>query len=144
MKLIRSRGFYALLVVVALAPFSVFAQAGKQAPAKAPAVMAPAAPEVLSKEMPFSGPGWQDAIIKQEGYVQPPKEIADAVLTKRYLNVSFSNLSPDKKWSIFQVGDGPVVMKTFSKPFHELGGVFIDYKASRARALSSRRPTPSR
>ena len=25
-------------------------------------------------------------------------------------------------------------MKTFSKPFHELGGVFVDYKANRARA----------
>ena len=29
-------------------------------------------------------------------------------------------------------------MKTFSKPFHELGGVFIDYKANRARALTIR------
>ena len=29
-------------------------------------------------------------------------------------------------------------MKTFSKPFHELGGVFIDFKANRARALTIR------
>ena len=29
-------------------------------------------------------------------------------------------------------------MKTFAKPFHELGGVFIDYKANRARALTIR------
>src|SRR6476469_9583308 len=112
------RSFYVLLVVVALAPFTVFAQ-GKQAkpaPGKAPVVMAPAAPHVTSKEMPFSGPGWQDAILKQEGYVAPPKEIADAVLAKRYLNVSLSNLNPDKSWGLVQIGDGPVVMDTFSKP----------------------------
>lgn len=29
-------------------------------------------------------------------------------------------------------------MKTFSKPFHELGGVFVDYRANRARALTIR------
>ena len=28
-------------------------------------------------------------------------------------------------------------MKTFSKPFHELGGVFVDYKANRARRSPS-------
>ncbi|TAK17879.1 MAG: hypothetical protein EPO35_02270, partial [Acidobacteria bacterium] len=137
--MMRSR-FYVLLALVALAPFAVLAQ-GQQAkpPAgKAPVmtVAAPAAPDVISKEMPFSGPGWQDAIIKQEGYVAPPKEIADAVLTKRYLNVTFNNLSPDKKWNLFQIGDGPVVMKTFSKPFDELGGVFIDFRANRLRTLT--------
>lgn len=121
-RLTRFRGFYVLLVVVALAPLTMFAQAQQR----------PGAP----KEMPFSGPGWQDAIIKQEGYVQPPKEIADAVLTKRYLNTTISNLSPDKKWSIFQVGDGPVVMQIFSKPFDELGGAFIDFKANRVRTLT--------
>ncbi len=141
-RLMRSREFYALLVVVALAPFTVLAQAPKQAKpgvAKAPVTMAstaPAVPDVMSREMSFSGPGWQDAIIKQEGYVAPPKEIGDAVLAKRYLNVTLSNLSPDKKWSLFQVGDGPVVMKTFSKPFDELGGVFIDFKANRVRTLT--------
>lgn len=135
-----SRWFYALLLLAALAPFGVLAQAGK--PAQKPVVKAaaPAAPADLSafvsKEMPFSGAGWQDAIIKQEGYVMPPKEIADAVLAKRYLNVSLTNLSPDKKWALVQVGDGPVVMKTFSKPFDELGGVFIDYRANRVRTLT--------
>ena len=48
------------------------------------------------------------------------------------------SLSPDKKWFVDEIGDGPVPMKTFSKPFHELGGVFVDYKANRARALTIR------
>jgi dipeptidyl aminopeptidase/acylaminoacyl peptidase len=81
---------------------------------------------------------WADEVLKQESYAQPPKELADAVLAPRYLNVTLANLSPDKKWFLDEIGDGPVVMKTFSKPFHELGGVFIDYKANRARALTVR------
>ncbi|HEY7501426.1 MAG TPA: prolyl oligopeptidase family serine peptidase [Vicinamibacterales bacterium] len=85
-----------------------------------------------------NGSSWADEILKQDGYAQPPKEIADAVLAPRHLNVALANLSPDKKWFLDEIGDGPVLMKTFSKPFHELGGVFIDYKANRARALTIR------
>src|SRR6476469_8330181 len=64
-----------------------------------------------------------DDILKQEAYQTPPKELADAVLAPRYLNVSLTNASPDKKWFLDEIGDGPVPMKTFAKPFHELGGV---------------------
>ena len=81
---------------------------------------------------------WADEVLKQESYAQPPKELADAVLAPRHLNTTLANLSPDKKWFLDEIGDGPVVMKTFSKPFHELGGVFVDYKANRARALTIR------
>src|SRR5436190_3977157 len=84
---------------------------------------------------PSSSP---DDILKQETYQTPPKELADAVLAARYLNVSLTNVSPDRKFFVDQIGDGPVVMKTFSKPFHELGGQFIDFKANRARALTVR------
>src|SRR5829696_6461761 len=81
---------------------------------------------------------WADEIIKKEGYVTPPAEVADAVLAPRHLNVNLSSASPDKKWFIDEIGDGAVVMKTFSKPFHELGGVFIDFKANRSRTLTIR------
>ena len=70
---------------------------------------------------------WVDEVIKQESYASPPKELADAVLAPRYLNLALTNLSPDKKWFADEIGDGPVPMKTFAKPFHELGGVFIDF-----------------
>jgi dipeptidyl aminopeptidase/acylaminoacyl peptidase len=85
-----------------------------------------------------NGTSWADEILKQEAYAQPPKEIVDAVLAPRHLNVALANLSPDKKWFVDEIGDGPVLMKTFSKPFHELGGVFIDFKANRARTLTIR------
>ena len=87
---------------------------------------------------PQQATNWADDILKQESYAQPPKELAEAVLAPRHLNVTLSNLSPDKKWFVDEIGDGPVLMKTFSKPFHELGGVFIDYKANRSRTLTIR------
>src|SRR5689334_10769028 len=79
-----------------------------------------------------------DDVLKQETYQTPPKELADAVLAPRYLNVALTNVSPDRRLFVDEIGDGPVVMKTFSKPFHELGGLFIDYKANRARPLTVR------
>ncbi len=109
--------FGAALLAVAVLPFTLSAQA--PAVAKAPA-------------------SWADQILSQEGYATPPKELTDAVLAPRYLNVNLSNLSPDKKWYLNEIGDGQVVMKTFSKPFDELGGVFIDFKANRDRNLTIR------
>ena len=79
-----------------------------------------------------------DAVLKAATYQTPPKELADAVLAPRYLNVSLANISPDKKSFVEEIGDGPVVMKTFSKPFHDLGGLFVDYKANRSRTLTIR------
>src|SRR6187401_61896 len=79
-----------------------------------------------------------DDVLKAQSYQTPPKDLADAVLAQRYLNVALTNASPDKKWFVDEIGDGPVVMKTFSKPFHELGGLFVDFKANRARPLTVR------
>ena len=62
----------------------------------------------------------------------------DAVLAPRYLNVALANASPDKKWFLDEIGDGPVTMAMFSKPFHELGGLFVDFQANRARPLTIR------
>jgi dipeptidyl aminopeptidase/acylaminoacyl peptidase len=92
----------------------------------------------LLAQGPLTNGSWADEIIKKDGYATPPPELADAVLAPRHLNVTLSTISPDKKWFVDEIGDGPVVMKTFSKPFHELGGVFIDYKANRTRALTIR------
>jgi dipeptidyl aminopeptidase/acylaminoacyl peptidase len=91
-----------------------------------------------SAPQPNGSSRWADEILKKEGYTTPPPELADAVTIPRYLNIALTNASPDKKWFVDEIGDGPVLMKTFSKPFHELGGVFVDFKANRARALTNR------
>ena len=79
-----------------------------------------------------------DAVLEREDYTRPPQAIADAVLAPRYLNVTLSEINPTRSWFLNEVGDGPVTMDRFSKPFHDLGGEFIDYRANRARTLTIR------
>ena len=51
-----------------------------------------------------STPGtWADEVLKRDDYQQPPKELADAVLAPRHLNVTLANLSPDKKWFLDEI-----------------------------------------
>jgi len=111
----RRLGLAAVLLALAL-PLAAAGQAPDQTPAPHPA----------------------DQILKAETYQSPPQSLADAVLAPRYLNVSLGEPTRDKKWFVDEIGDGPVPMRTFSKPFHELGGVFIDFKANRARSLTIR------
>lgn len=102
----------------------------------------------LSAQPPAEKPGtaasskaalsWADEVLRTESYATPPEELAKAVLAPRYRNVIPANLSPDKKWLVEEVGDGPMSMATFSKPFHELGGLFVDFKANRSRTLTIR------
>ncbi|HOQ60363.1 MAG TPA: prolyl oligopeptidase family serine peptidase [Vicinamibacterales bacterium] len=101
-----------------------------------PASAAPPAAGAASAVQPPLA--WTDAALQQETYAAPPKELADAVLAPRYRNVALSNASPDKKWFAEEIGDGPVPMAVFAKPFHELGGVFVDFQANRARSLTIR------
>jgi len=119
-----------LVLSLSMVPYALFAQAAAQAPATTPAPpAAPAARPALS---------WADQILQQESYATPPPELASAVLAPRHLNVTLGELSPDKKWFLREVADGPVVMATFSRPFDELGGLFVDAAANRTRNLTVR------
>src|SRR5262249_5775379 len=115
-----------VIAAVALLPFALLAQQGSQNKGLLPPGTAVA--------IPFEGPGWQDKVLQYEGYVRPPDVLARAVLTPRDMNVTLSNPSPDKKWFMREVNDGPTPMTIFGRPFDELGGVFIDYKANRLRS----------
>jgi dipeptidyl aminopeptidase/acylaminoacyl peptidase len=85
------------------------------------------------------GQTWDpDSILAAEGYVRPPDTIVQAVLAPRYLNVSLSNPNADGSWFLDVIGDGPPPVAALSKPFHELGGTFIDFTANRNRALTIR------
>jgi len=76
--------------------------------------------------------------LQSEKFVAPPGSIAEAALAPRWLNVTLNAASPDRKRFLNEVGDGPVTMEVFSKPFHELGGLFIDHAANRNRTLTIR------
>lgn len=85
------------------------------------------------------GQGWDpDSILTVEAYVRPPETIAEAVLAPRYLNFSFSDPNVDQSWFLESVDDGMPSITLLSKPFHELGGAFIDFAANRNRNLTIR------
>jgi len=79
-----------------------------------------------------------EAILAAEEWVSPPSAVANAVLAPRYLNAELTEPGPRGRWFIHQMGDGPVPMERFSRPFDELGGVFIDRRANRHRNLTNR------
>ncbi len=115
-------------------------------PVRAPllaAVLALAAPilhpaHVQAQDAAAQDPTGARAILDATEWVQPPQEIADAVLAPRYLNVTLNQPSPDGAWFLHQVSDGPVTMDRFSRPFDELGGQFLEPQANRHRSLSIR------
>ncbi len=85
------------------------------------------------------GQSWDpDSILKAETYVRPPQAIVDAVLAPRFRNFSFNNPNADQTWYLETVGEGMPSIELLAKPFHELGGVFIDFAANRDRSLTIR------
>jgi dipeptidyl aminopeptidase/acylaminoacyl peptidase len=96
----------------------------------------------LAGLLAFAVPAFAQAdpqtVLADKGYVAPPEDIAELVLAPRYLNATLTEVSPNKRWFLHEVGDGPVTMDRFSKDFDELGGVFIDYSANRHRDLTIR------
>jgi dipeptidyl aminopeptidase/acylaminoacyl peptidase len=99
------------------------------------AALLPAAP-AAAQERPA---GWNpDEVLDEERFTEPPAEIAEAVLAPRWLNVELTEVSPTGDWFLDEIGDGPVSMERFSRPFHDLGGQFIELGANRARGLFTR------
>ncbi|MFH1765931.1 MAG: hypothetical protein ABIF09_17225, partial [Gemmatimonadota bacterium] len=79
-----------------------------------------------------------DSILNAEGYITPPDTIMQAALAPRWLNFSFSNPNVDGTWFLESISDGLPHIAEFSKPYHELGGEFIDFAANRDRSLTTR------
>jgi dipeptidyl aminopeptidase/acylaminoacyl peptidase len=124
----------AIVVGLTLLPLSLLAQQAAQQSGASKSLLSGGA----ATAVPFTGPGWQDKVLTHEGYVMPPAELAAAVLAPREMNVSLGNPSPDRKWFLDEINDGPTPMSIFGRPYDELGGVFIDYKANRQRAMTRR------
>ncbi len=97
--------------------------------------LSPAAPMALQAQ---NGAWNAEQVLSTKEWVAPPERIVEAVLAPRYLNVTLTDVSADRRWFVHELGDGPVTMDRFSKPFDELGGRFIDFRASRDRNLTTR------
>lgn len=82
--------------------------------------------------------GWnpKEALAK-ETYVKPP-EIVERIVTAPRNTVSFTNPSPDHRYFLKAESEGLGTIEAFGKPHYRLGAVEIDWKANRARALTTR------
>ncbi|HVX42173.1 MAG TPA: prolyl oligopeptidase family serine peptidase [Gemmatimonadaceae bacterium] len=76
-------------------------------------------------------------ILAAETYVKPPA-VVERIVTAPRNNVVFTNPSPDRKYFLKLETDGLPSIDVFGKPHYRLGGVEIDFKANRARALTTR------
>ena len=110
-------------------------------------LVAPPQPAALHAQDPADSAGRTDredppspaeVLLASEEWVEPPTEIAEAVLAPRYRNVSLSRVSPDGRWFLRETGDGPITMDRFARPFDELGGQFLEPQSNRSRSLSIR------
>ena len=95
-------------------------------------------PGQATQAAPKPKPHPADAILRKESYVKPPAVLAEAVNAPRHENINLTSLSPNRAWYCVEMGDGPVSIDIMSKPFHELGGLFVDYRANRSRSLTIR------
>ncbi len=103
--------------------------------AGAPALRAQDADTVPDQDDP---PSPAELLLASEDWVEPPPEISEAVLAPRHTNVTLSRLSPDGRWFLREVGDGPITMERFARPFDELGGQFLEPQSNRSRSMSTR------
>lgn len=82
----------------------------------------------------------RDSAITRETFGAPPPEIAKHVLAPRALNVSVSgnSASPDRQRFLLQRSTGYPTMEQFAREHVYLGGIQVDTRANRARAMTTR------
>ena len=91
-----------------------------------------------SAQAPIAKVSPVDSVLRSERFVAPAPPIADAVLAPRHRGVTLTEINSERTWFVNEISDGPVTMEVFSKPFHELGGLFVDFRANRNRNLTIR------
>jgi dipeptidyl aminopeptidase/acylaminoacyl peptidase len=77
----------------------------------------------------------QQVDLAKEAYLQPPKEIADAVLSSRNDNFTLTNISPDGKKFLIARSDGMPTLQRMGRPYVYLAEMAFDEGACRARDL---------
>src|SRR5438270_832094 len=77
-------------------------------------------------------------ILARESFIQPPAAIEKVVTAPWQQNVSLSNQSPDHRHFLKLESEGMPSVQQFGKPHYYLAGLQVDYKANRARILTTR------
>ncbi|HEY5219058.1 MAG TPA: hypothetical protein VIJ16_04575, partial [Gemmatimonadaceae bacterium] len=78
------------------------------------------------------------ALLAKDTYITPPPPIEKLVMAPRYENVALTDQSPDRTHFLRQETDGLPSVNSFGKFHYYFGGLQVDPKANRARALTTR------
>lgn len=78
----------------------------------------------------------QDTAFFQAAYLTPPPEIAHIITAPQHGNISLESLSPDRRVMLRDVNTGLPTLEDYSKPYHLLGGMFIDPRGNRRRIFT--------
>ena len=119
---------FALRPTAAVAVFALLAAAGSS----------PLAAQTQTQQLE---PAWLKAdreLLAKESYVAPPDLVAKLITAPRHLNVSLTQPSPNRKFFLKEQSEGLPSVTTFGKPHYYLGGLQVDYKANRNRAITNR------
>ena len=81
-----------------------------------------------------------DEVLKKEGWVKPPA-VVERIITTPRTDISFSLPSPDRKWFVRTAMPDRGDIRDYGKPHIYLGGLVVDVKANRARAMTMRAGT---
>ena len=77
-------------------------------------------------------------ILARETFIRPPAAIDKIVTAPWQQNVTLSNQSPDHKHFLKLESEGMPSVQQFGKPHYYLAGLQVDYRANRARILTTR------
>ena len=81
--------------------------------------------------------GWDpQQILRTERYVRPPARI-EQILTTPRVDISFTNQSPDQRWFLRATGVDRSDISIYGAPHVWLGGLVVDNRANRARAVTT-------
>ena len=104
-----------------------------------PVTLALAVPALAIAQQDGGKTDWSpQAVLAKESYVRPPAEIEKLVTAPRQKNVTLSNQSPDRKHFLKLQNEGLPTLEEFGKPHYYFAGLQVDFKANRARALTTR------
>jgi dipeptidyl aminopeptidase/acylaminoacyl peptidase len=96
-------------------------------------------PAALAQQAAAKAATWSPReALTAESYVKPPAEIERLVTAPRQSNVALQNLGPDRKYFLVPVVEGLPTVQTFGKPHYYFGGLQVDFKANRARVMTTR------
>ncbi len=73
--------------------------------------------------------------LKTEGYLLPPRAVADAALAPWYKNISLGQLNSSGQFSLITERDGAPPLARLARPYEKLGGLQVDRQAIRERSL---------